>query len=97
MASDDIKSSRIMEARGVLTRHWKGKKASPFDKWLPNRSVGKEASYNAGDTGDLGSIPGSGRSPGGGNGKSLQYSCLENRMDRGAWWARIHRVTMSWI
>ena len=58
MASDDIKSSRIMEARGVLTRHWKGKKASPFDKWLPNRSVGKEASCNAGDTGDLGSIPG---------------------------------------
>ena len=42
---------------------------------------------NAGDTRDLGSIPGSGRSSGGGNGNLLQYSCLENPMDRGAWWA----------
>ena len=44
-------------------------------------------------TGDLrvvGSIPGAGRSPGGGHGKSLQYSCLENPMDRGAWWATVH-------
>ena len=43
--------------------------------------------------GDLGSIPGSGRSPGEGNGNPLQYSCLENPMDRGAWWATVHRVT----
>ena len=41
----------------------------------------------SGDTGDGGSILGSGRSPGGGNGNPLQYSCLENSMDRGAWWA----------
>ena len=40
---------------------------------------------SAGDAGDMGSIPGSGRSPGGGNGNLLQYSCLENSMDRGAW------------
>ena len=45
--------------------------------------------------GDMGSIPGSGRSPGTGNGKSLQYSCLENPMDREAWWATVHGVTKS--
>ena len=50
---------------------------------------------NAGDTGDLGSIPGSGRSLGGGHGHSLQYSCLENPMDRGAWRATVHGVTKS--
>ena len=47
---------------------------------------------NAGDTGDTGSIPGSGRSPGGGNGNPLQYSCLGSPMDRGAWWAAVHGV-----
>ena len=44
-------------------------------------------------TGDAGSIPGSGRSPGGGNGNSLQYSHLENPMDSGAWWGTVHGVT----
>ena len=44
------------------------------------------------DAGDLGSIPGSGRSPGEGNGYLLQYSCLGNPTDRGAWWATVHRV-----
>ena len=48
-------------------------------------SVGKESACNAGDTGDKGSTPGSGRYPRGGNGNPLQYSCLENPMDRGAW------------
>ena len=43
--------------------------------------------------GDMGSIPGSGKSPGEGNGKLLQYSCLENSMDRGAWWATVHGIT----
>ena len=46
--------------------------------------------------GDLESIPGLGRSPGEGNGKSLQYSCLENSMDGGAWWATVHGLTKSW-
>ena len=55
-------------------------------------SDGKEFACNAGDPG---SIPGSGRSPGEGNGYPVQYSCLENRMDRGAWWATIHKVTKS--
>ena len=46
--------------------------------------------------GDSGSIPGSGRSPGGGNGNPFQYSCLENPMDRGPWWAAVHGVAKSW-
>ena len=46
--------------------------------------------------GDKGLIPGLGRSPGGGNGTQLQYSCLENSMDRGGWWATVHGVTKSW-
>ena len=45
---------------------------------------------------DTGSIPGLGRSPGEGNGNPLQYSCLENPMDRGAWWATIHGVSKVW-
>ena len=53
----------------------------------------KETTCNAGDTG---LIPGSGRSPGEGSGYPLQYSCLENPMDRGAWQATAHRVTKSW-
>ena len=53
---------------------------------------GKESACNAGDPG---SIPGSGRFSGEGNGNSLQYSCLENSMDRGAWWAVVHGVTES--
>ena len=54
---------------------------------FPHSSVGKESACNAGD---LGSIPGLGRSSGEGNGNPLQYSCLENPMDRGAWWATVH-------
>ena len=58
-------------------------------KDFPGGSDGKASAYNAGD---LGSIPGSGRSPGEGNGNPLQYSCLENPMDGGAWWATVHGV-----
>ena len=50
---------------------------------------------SAGDEEDTGSVPGSGRSPGGGHGNPLQYSCLENPMDRGAWWATVHGVSKS--
>ena len=57
---------------------------------LPGGSVGKETAYNAGNARDMGSIPGLGRSPGEGHGNPLQYSCLENPMDRGAWWATMH-------
>ena len=59
---------------------------------FPVGSDGKESSFNVGD---LGSIPGSGRSPGEGNGNPLQYSCLENSMDREAWWVPVHGVTKS--
>ena len=50
---------------------------------------------STGDIRDTGLIPGSGRSPGGGNGNLLQYSCQENPTDRGAWWATVHRATKS--
>ena len=56
--------------------------------------VVKKPPANVGD-GDVGCIPGSGRSPGGGHGNPLQYSCLENTMDRGAWWATAYRVAQS--
>ena len=52
---------------------------------------------NAGDIRDLGSVPESGKSPGGGPGNPLQYSCLEKLMDRGAWQATVHRVAQSQI
>ena len=55
----------------------------------------KEPTCNAGDKGDAGSIPGSGRSPGKRHGNPLQHSCLKNPMDRGAWWALVHRVAES--
>ena len=56
---------------------------------FPGGSGGKESACNAGDQG---LIPGSRRSPGEGNGYPLQYSCLENSMDRGAWWTTVHEV-----
>ena len=59
---------------------------------FPGGSHGKESSCNAGD---LGSIPESGRSPREGNGNPLHYSCLENPMDGGAWWATVPRITKS--
>ena len=55
----------------------------------------KNPPTNARVTGDVGSIPGSGRSPGAGNGNPLQYSCLENLMDRGTWWASVHLVAKN--
>ena len=57
---------------------------------FPGGSVEKNPPANAGD---VGSTPGSGRSPGEGHGNPLQYSCLGNPMDRGAWWATVHGVT----
>ena len=75
---------------------------------LPGFSVGRNLPPNAGDIRDVGSIPGSGRSPGGGNGNALQYFCLENPMDRGAWrdivpdgvaksWTRLSVHAYAWI
>ena len=56
---------------------------------------GSEVKASACNPGDLGSIPGSGRCPGEGNGNLLQYSCLENPMDGGAWWATVHGIAKS--
>ena len=74
------------------SRYWPGKDLSP-GLGFPGGSEVKASSCSAGD---LGSIPRSGRSPGEGNGNSLQYSCLENPMDGGAWWATVHGVAKSW-
>ena len=63
-----------------------------YSTWLS----GKESACQAGDAGDMGSLPGSGRSSGVGNGNPLLYSWLENSMDRGAWWATVHGVAKSW-
>ena len=62
---------------------------------FPGGSVDKEFPSNAGDSGDAGSVLGLGRSPGGGHGNPLQCSCLENPVDRGAWWATVYRVAKS--
>ena len=64
-------------------------RASQVAQWVKNPPA------NAGATEDMGSIPGSGRSPGGGDGNPLQCSCLENPMDGGAWRATVHGVTKS--
>ena len=66
-----------------------------FDFGLPSWFNSKESACNAGVTGDVDSIPGLGRSLRGGHGNPLQYSCLENPIDRGAWWATICRVVKS--
>ena len=64
-----------------------------MNRALPQCLSGKESACSAGD--DVALVPGLGRSPGGGNGNLLQYSCLEKPMDRGDWWAAVHGVTKS--
>ena len=67
--------------------------SSSYMHWgFPDGSVAKNLPENAGD---VGSVPGSGRPPGERNGSPLQYSCLENPMDGGAWWATVHGITKS--
>ena len=81
-----------IQQRGLVSRLYKElSKLSGMD--FPDGSDYKASACNAGDPG---SIPGSGRSPGEGNGNPLQYSCLENPMDGGAWWATVHGVAKSW-
>ena len=77
-----VKSKTIMIFETTLIELW----------GFPGGSDSKESDCNVGN---LGSVPGLGRSPGEENGNPLQYSCLENPMDRGAWWATVHGVTMS--
>ena len=71
------------------------KSSGKSEKELPQWLRGEESACNAGNADDTGSIPALGRTPGGGNGNPVQYSCLENPMDRGAWWATVHRVAKS--
>ena len=88
-----IQSVLFSDASRVQTRESVGIKGRGRGIWGFIGGLGsKESACNAGD---LGSIPGSGRSPGERNGKLLQYSCLENPMDRGAWWAIVHGVAES--
>ena len=81
------------------TKHRKKKSTSDTEQKeilhvaFPGGSDGKASACNPGDPGP---IPGWGRLPAEGNGNPLQYSCLENLMDRGAWWATVHGVTKSW-
>ena len=89
-------TSRSGEEKDVRERSTEGMvlaKDSAFQRGFPGGSGCKEFACNAGD---LGSIPGLRRSPGGGPDNPLQYSCLENPMDRGAWRATVHGVTKSW-
>ena len=82
-----LKSKSQLGPKGNLT-------GTILKKGLPWWPSGKESTYKAGDSG---SIPGLERSPGEGNGKPLQYSCLGNPRDRGDWWATVHGVTKSQI
>ena len=66
-----------------------------FNEKIQDDLGGSEVKVPASNVGDPGSIPGLGRSPGEGNGSPLQYSCLENSKDRGAWWATVHVVVKS--
>ena len=76
----------------IIVFHYENCLFTLFIVSFPGDSDGKASAYNAGDPG---SSPGLGRSPGEGNGNPLQYPCLENLMDRGAWWAAVHGVAKS--
>ena len=104
---DGNKTNFWIDSRYVCPRiqpyvNWLNQKCvlTPLYPWLlrPRASqvalVVKNQPANARDLRDMGSIPGSGRFPGVGHSNPLQYSCLENPMDRGAWWAMIHRIAM---
>ena len=81
---------------GPLFMRLGGSLGGPWECLLPWWLSDKESACNAGPIGDTGPIPGSGRSPGEGHGNPLQYSCLVNPMDRGAWRATVHGTAKNW-
>ena len=81
-----------MDRQSFLRKKREFKKESLYTRGFPSGSEVKNLPANTRDAGDLSLIPGSGRSPGGGNGNPFQCSCLENPMDRGAWQAIVHGV-----
>ena len=83
-----------MESMIIFPKPLKNKRTKA-ELELPQWLSSKESACSSGATGNRGSISRSGRAPGGGHGTSLQYSYLENPMDRGAWWATVHGVAMS--
>ena len=89
--SDFLKYSTILYVTSV--QHSDSQLLKVVLSGFPGSSAGKESACNVGD---VGLIPGLGRSPGEGNGNPLQCSCLENSMDRGAWQATVHGVEKSW-
>ena len=88
-------SSACLAHRGLISRPGMALAWTPHSTASQVALVVKHLPAKAGDVRDAGSIPGSVRSPREGNGNPLQYSCLENAMDRGAWWATAHRVPKS--
>ena len=103
MRSISQQSRHHLAACRISTCTWWVRTCSFFPQWgiffacmyyFPSGAVVKNLPANAGDSGDVGSIPVE-RSPGGGDGNPLQYFHLENPMDRGAWWATVHGVTKS--
>ena len=96
-----------LSSRQLYTGAWRAGPRSGLAIWIVSHYIDgihvilqgalvvKKLPANAGDIRDAGSIPGLGRTPGGGHGNPLQYCCLENPMERGAWWTIVHRVTES--
>ena len=95
MAQDYLKMHLMGEGPGAILNYKTF--LSFINRLLVTTSCpgGSEVKASACNAGDLGLIPGSGRSPGEGNGNPLQYSCLENPMDGGAWWATVHGAAKS--
>ena len=95
----------FLAALFTTAKIWKQPKGLSMEQWIekmwhilmgpPRRIMVKNLPASAGATRDLGSFHGLGRSPGGGHGNPLQYSCLENSMDRGAWWATVHGAAQN--
>ena len=83
-------------SRAFWSQTWEKILVLPLNWGFPGGASGKEPSCNTEDIRDAGLTPGLGRSPGGELGNPLQYSFLENPMDRGAWWATVRGVTQSW-